>query len=483
MNHLLLIIKASLASQLRWAKQHVYAWLFLAPTVLGLTYLSVSRLAESLSTDDFTFLQIEILGAILYLSLIAMGMSRATAELYHLRRPEYYFESLPVAVNTYLHVALMTRFMRNLTLVFVLLLIKRLMRETIAAQTILLLILFAVLIAIAQVFAALNWVHWGHLKEKKFLLISVSLTIISTLAASRIFAFAIKRNEVEFVIIIRDVVINLFLIVVLYLLTRFTHQRWRRLDMEFARRLKATKSFRYFSAQALKQRFSASVASQLARDFQLTFRGFTSAVYVVAAIALLLLAGLFATLTTNLLSPVPAQLSWGDAMQLQQSAAVKITGSLLTTIFSILTPLLVAYEIPLLWLERATGTSGLEVWQSKLTYTRIISLPAPLLAFLIGATTGTLPLFYSPLLFVECLMLWWSISSFIGALAFEMPTRTALSVILMVVVGAGIGIGASLAFLTNALLPFGLIIYGQVMHGLTQRGRARARYFLMFGDD
>ncbi len=482
MKKLSLIIGASIRSQWRWAKQHIYVWMFLTPTVLGLTYLSVSRLAESLSTDDLTFLQASLLGAALYVGLIALGMSRATAELYHLRRPEYYFEALPVEASIHLHSALLMRCFRNLVVLLVLILVKKLMRESVSAPTFLMLLLFAMLIATAQVFATLAWIHWGHIKNKSVTLAIVLLLILSTIGAGKSFAIAMKYNQTGLWDFNVAGLSAIGAAGIFYLLTFALHKRWRAGDMEYARRLKATKPFQFFNSTSLGRRFSASVAAQLARDFQLTFRGFTSAVYVVTAISLLLLVALFAVLTT-MLPPAPVQLGWGEAMQAPQIAAVKIACALLVTALSILTPLLVAYEIPLLWLERATGTNGFEVWHAKLLYTRLISLPAPFLAFLVALSTGKLPLFYLPLLFVECLMLWWSVSSLIGALAFEMPTRTALAILVMLVIGSSLGIGASLGFLTNALLPFGLMIYGQAMHGLTNRGRARARYFLMFGDD
>jgi hypothetical protein len=480
---LFFIIGASIRSALRWAGQHIYTWLFLTPTVLGLSYLSVEKLAASLSTDDLTFVQTSLIGAGLYVGLIALGMSRATIELYHLRRPEYYFESLPIDAGVHLHAALLTRCMRNLIVVAVLLLVKRLMHGNLNGQTVLLLLLFAVLVTTAQVVAALVWIHWGHIKDKLRTFISLLIIISSSYEAGRAFAMAIKGGDASLITFNRTVTGVATAISLLYIFTLFMHKQWRAGDMEYARRLKATRPFRFINSAALRRRFNASIAAQLARDFQLTFRGFASAVYVVVAITLLLLVGLLTVLTTNILPPVQIQLGWGDAMQTPQVAAVKIACALLVTMVSILTPLLVAYEIPLLWLERATGTNGFEVWQAKLLYTRLISLPAPFLAFLVGLSSGKLPLFYSPLLFLECLMLWWSVSSLIGALAFEMPTRTALSIILMLVIGTAVGIGASLGFLTNALLPFGLMIYAQVMHGLTNRGRARARYFLMFGDD
>ena len=48
-NKTLLLIGASVLSQLRWAKQHVYTWLILTPIVLGMSYLSLSELGDNIA--------------------------------------------------------------------------------------------------------------------------------------------------------------------------------------------------------------------------------------------------------------------------------------------------------------------------------------------------------------------------------------------------------------------------------------------------
>jgi hypothetical protein len=76
-------------------------------------------------------------------------------------------------------------------------------------------------------------------------------------------------------------------------------------------------------------------------------------------------------------------------------------------------------------------------------------------------------------LIIECGLLWWLASSIIGLFAFELPTRPGLAIVLMATVALALGAISVLAW------PAGLIVYGQSMHGLTQRARIRARFYLM----
>jgi hypothetical protein len=479
-----LIIGASLRSQLRWAKQHVYAWLILAPLILSITYMTASRLAENLSTDDFSFTQISMIGTALFLCLMGLSLSRASAEIYHLRRPTAYFETLPVDVNTYIHAALLTRLGRTIVTGLVILAIKVILKESIYVTTVLTMLSFVMILAVTEIFAALQWIHWSYTKDKA--MATFSILIIGLTAYNRgggLLAITFKPEDVWQGRLMGDVLLTMLWAALLYEQTRKRHRSWRASDVEHARRIEAAKSFNLFSASVFRRRFSPGVASQIARDFQLTLRGFSSAVYVIALLVPLLLAALVAALTTNLLPPIPNDLGWFDTMQLPQISAVKITCSLIAASLAALTPVLVAYELPHLWLERVTGTSGLDMWQAKIAYARLMSLPAPLLAFLLGIIFGRLPMFYIAPLFLECLMLWWAVSSLIGALSFEMPTRPGLALIVMITVGIGAGLAASFGLFTSAFLPLGLMVYAQAMHGLTDRGRARARYYLLYGDD
>jgi hypothetical protein len=85
----------------------------------------------------------------------------------------------------------------------------------------------------------------------------------------------------------------------------------------------------------------------------------------------------------------------------------------------------------------------------------------------------SVPAYYAVPLIVECLFLWWFTSSMIGLFAFELPTRPGLAIVLMATVALAFGAISALAW------PAGLIVYGQSMHGLTERARIRARFYLM----
>ncbi|HVF44690.1 MAG TPA: hypothetical protein VM936_16830, partial [Pyrinomonadaceae bacterium] len=101
MNNLCLIVGAWLTEDLRWARQNLYALLVLTPLVLGMTYFGVGRMvreAEWSPADE----QVLAACAVAAASLLALSLSRAGLEIYHLRRPESVFDSLPVTAGAQL---------------------------------------------------------------------------------------------------------------------------------------------------------------------------------------------------------------------------------------------------------------------------------------------------------------------------------------------------------------------------------------------
>jgi hypothetical protein len=264
---------------------------------------------------------------------------------------------------------------------------------------------------------------------------------------------------------------------VLYVLVRLSHKRWRGSDVEFAKRLKAPSRSGLFNLPALARRLMPAVAAQLARDLHLTLRGFSSAVYVAAAMAALWIAVLLTVVSSNLLPRVSFGEEWLDATWLPPVMATKIACILAVASLGGLVPVLVAHEMPNTWLERAIGTTGAELWEAKLWYARVVSMPAPLAAWFAGLAAGEMPGFYLAPALAECLWLWWLVSSIIGALSYEVPGRPMLALILLMIVGLAAGLLTAMAW------PVGAIIYAQAMHSLAERGRARARYYLLAGED
>src|SRR5436853_632411 len=140
-------------------------------------------------------------------------------------------------------------------------------------------------------------------------------------------------------------------------------------------------------------------------------------------------------------------------------------------------PILVGHELPHMWLERAAGTTGLDIFQAKLRYARLIAIPAPSIAWILAIITGQVPSSYAAPLLGECLLLWLLVSSLIGAMSFEIPERTGLALLMMSLTGLAVGL------LTAFMWPIGLIIVGMAGNTFTERGRIRARYFLLKGAD
>lgn len=479
MSHLLLLIRAASRSQLRWAWQHLYSLLILGPIVLGLTYVTVSRMAENLPPVELSGTTLGLASGLLVACVIALNLSRASTELYHARRPESYFDALPVSSHTLLHVALLDRVARTSILAAVIFLLhsQLLKNDTPKVAAVAPLGLFVLLVAMAETLAALNWIHWSHKRERLVAATALVFILLAAQLAGQLLVLALRPDKLPFANPTFLIVGAAAAVVLLYWAVRSLHERWRYSDMEYARRLQASSRLNIFGKRLLEKRLGPIVSVQLARDLQLTLRAFSSAVYVSAAIALLLCAALLAALTTGWLPPSFEPEGWFDTTWLPPVMAIKLAAAAITLSLAGLVPVLVAYELPHFWLERAADVTGLDMWRAKFWYARIVSLAAPLIAWFVGTATGEVPASYAlPLLF-ECLWCWWVVSSIVGSLSFEIPERTVLSIITMVTVGGAAGLFSAM------LWPFGVILYFQAMHSLTERGRERARYFLLMGAD
>ncbi|MEW6209309.1 MAG: hypothetical protein AB1631_13140 [Acidobacteriota bacterium] len=462
----LLLVTASLRSQLRWASRHLYAALVLTPIVVGMTYATASRFAAALSEWHPSPLTVAVLSVSLAVCLVALSLSQASAEIYHIRRPESSLDALPVSASSHLRAALTIRFVRASATSALILAAAIILGADLKKGA--LLLPFALLLATAQMLAALNWIHWNHRREKSSALAAIVCVAFASINAGMLLAAFARRESPLWLALA-----SLVSIILLYLLLAFLHARWRASDLEYARRLKLSGRWNILSLKAFQKRLGLIVVSQLARDLQLTLRAFSSAVYVIAGLALLTAALLATALIEGWLPADGEVKALLDATWLPSVMAVKVACVIVTVCLVSLVPVLIAYELPLLWVERAIGTTGLDIWKAKLWYARLVSLPAAPLVWAAAMMTARSPLNYSVPLLLECAWLWWMVSSMSGAFAFEMPTRAGLSIVLMATIGLSAGAIAAM------LWPIGLMIYGMSMHSLTARGRARTRYYLI----
>jgi hypothetical protein len=505
---LFLLASAELRDRWRWARQHLYALLILSPLVLGMTYVTLWQAASYDLVLEPPSPVIQILLAILsVVAVIALNLSRASREIYHLRQPAIVAEALAIERATHLHMALLARLGRSLVFGLVLLVLRSLLSDEVAADFHALgaLLLAIVLIALAEVYAALNWIHWGSTRDSRAAGLALFVLLISACVGGLLLVLffnpaaaggpppaqtaslaAQGTSPVGYLIYAGGGLCACLT----FLLTSRVHERWRAADIDYAQRLGRASRLSLDVVGVFNRRMPRSVAAMLARDLQLTLRIFSSAVYVAAAISLLLILLLLVLLTAGVLPSGPEfigglmALGWASATWLPAVIAIKLACVLAAAALSSVLPVLVYYQLPHLWLESVTGATGEEVWKAKLWYARIVTLPVVLVSYIAGVMVGTtvnqgggVPLLYVVPLLAECLWLWWLASTVAGALAFEMPDRPELSIVLILTVSISTGA------LASVLWPMGIAFYGLGFVQAAERGCARASYYLATEDE
>jgi len=487
MNQLRLVAGASWREQWRWAIHHLYSLLILSPMVLGMTYVTAVRAADQAPAWQFSTSANVALAALFTASLIALNLSSASAEIYHLRRAEAALEALPLTLATHFHTALVRRLPRTTLVGIVLWIASSLLAGSnngggvrVAAGdplVIAALLLFVVLTAFAETFAALNWIHWGHVRDPRAVIAGLMMLLPAVVIDALLLTAVLRPDDMLAQYRVWIMLGGAAWAALLYTVARVAHARWRATDIEYAKRLQSGGRSSLFGARLLRRKSTPAVAAQIARDLQLTLRVFSSAVYVAAAVAALSVFVLVTVLLTGLLPPASDDVDWFATTWIPAVMAVKLAAVAATVALAALLPVLVAHQIPRRWLERAAGTTGEEMWEAKARYVRFVSLPAPFVVWAAGVATGQVPLFYALPLLGECLWLWWMVSTLFGLLSFEMPDQPGLALILMATISAGAGFSIAL------LWPLGLVYYVFGIPQLTERGHARAHYHLVQEED
>jgi hypothetical protein len=493
-----LLLAATIRDGLRWAGERIYALLVLGPLVLGTTYLTLSQITGYDLKLGEPSLGAQILSAAGFvISAIAVSLSRATRELYHLRRPTVFAEALPLARSGHLHFALFLRAGHALLLGAALLLGHTfLSKESMTGESLLVLAIFCGLITVSEMYAAINWIHWGHGQSRPSAIKAVAVLITSTLMNSLLLVLFFNRAAAPGLAEALNLPGHLWaraivytagggLLLLIYLGARAAHERWRGADIDYAQRLEQRAWPEWRIEGLLRGRLPQRVRALLARDLSLTLRVFSSAVYVAVAISLLIIILLLTLLLSGSLPSVEETLGglrdfgWMSATWFPAALAIKSATLLVVACLTSIVPVLVAHQIPHVWLERAVGATGNDLWEAKLWYARLMTLPPVIAIYLLGAlatiTGGAIfPLSYLLPLLAECLWLWWLTSSIAGALAFEMPDRPGLALVL------SLSLSLSIGALSVILWPMGLGIYGMGVEQAKERGIMQsARYLMM----
>jgi hypothetical protein len=456
----------------RWARENLYALLVLGPLVLGMTYLGVGRMVREAAWSP-SEAQTLAAGVVAAACLVALSLSRASVEVYHVRRPEWVLDALPVSAAVQLSAALARRAAHACASGAGALVLRWLAGGSFGAQVFASAALLVCVLASGEVLSALVWVRWSHRRgAARAAAVALSVTACA-LAAGALLASAVRPGGVTLPSRTAVLAGGALAAVAQGALAFVIHGRWRAADAEFAQRL-GTRERWGGAIERFAERVCGGreeLAAQVARDLRLVLRGFSSAVYAAAGVAALVIVLLAALLLGGELAEGEAG-GFGSMTWLPRVLAVKFACVLATAALSALVPVLVAHQEPHLWLERSVGLKGEDAWRAKLYLARVVTAPAAAAVCVAGVACGAVPAAYAVPLLAECAWLWWLVSTTAGGLAFEMPAQPGLALVL--VLCAGLAAGGLTAF----LWPIGLGIYGFAVQPLCMRGAMRAEMHL-----
>lgn len=456
----------------RWARENLYALLVLGPLVLGMTYFGVGRMVREAAWSP-TEAQTLAAGIVAAACLVALSLSRASVEVYHVRRPEWVLDALPVSKGAQLSAALVRRAGHACAVGATALVLRWLAGGSFGVLVFASAALLVCVLASGEVLSALVWVRWSHRRGAARALALLGSVVACAATAGALLASVVRPDGVTLLSRTSLFMCGALTVVALGAFAFAVHARWRAADSEFAKRLGARERWGAFIERFARRACGGreELAAQLARDLRLVLRGFSSAVYAAAGVGALLIVLLIALLVGDVLAEGEAE-GFGSMTWLPKVLAVKFVCVLAMAALAATVPVLVAHQEPHLWLERSVGLKGEDAWRAKLYLARVVTAPAAVAAWVAGLMCGAVPAAYAVPLLAECVWLWWLVSTAAGGLAFEMPAQPGLALIL--VLCAGLAAGGLTAF----LWPIGLALYGFAVQPLCMRGAMRAEMHL-----
>src|SRR6185503_6216224 len=209
--------------------------------VVGFTYFTVARVINNLPPLEPSPSVAVAFAALFEAVLIALSLSRASAEIYHLRRAESYFDALPVDTATHLRAAIITRLIRTSFVAVAALLAHS--RASAGAvldlNNLLPFIIFIILTSLAEVFAALNWIHWGHVKDKLAAFVAIAIVLITIVLGAALLALIIKPDYFSQTFALWLIIGSAVWSASVCFIVHRMHERWRASDIEYAKRLQS----------------------------------------------------------------------------------------------------------------------------------------------------------------------------------------------------------------------------------------------------
>lgn len=484
MKSLRLILYFKFLETLRQIKDNLFTLFFLGPIILWFVYMLAVPYLDALAvglSPVFSANSLQTLATILIFLFLLSSLSDVIAEVYPIQSPESYLDALPIAAKWRFFSLLIIRISKNFPLLFVIGLVNFLVSKIANRPSQSLSIVFFILIPIALQLASLQLAlvilatHFKQLRFARILLFFAFISVIGYLVPKvgyfLGFPFIGMRELLMLVynnwtgssssLISIYSLISLLVFMGVTIIALISYQKWAILDREVVEQALAKK--RYFSDLigqnfVLAKIFGLKIGAPLLRDLILTFRFFSAAVYLSFA---------FATIFEVSLIVLAQRTDYPVEIIAQGVTA------LATFALAALAPALVKHQLPFLWLERSLPVSGEDMSTCKMFYACLISLPIPIISFLLSLVLKPLPLAEEGFLLFQIMLVWLTVASLVGILSYEIASRPALAIIF-------IAIGSlAIAILVIQLWWIWFILYPYVMDKLLVRGRERARILII----
>lgn len=474
----------------RALREQLFTLLVIAPMIVGGFYLvlepTLSRLAEMArdASGSLTYAELFAVLLILCVLLLTTSLPSTVRLLYSLHSPDAYLDGLPVGAWTRFHIVAAVHLGKSLPVAVALLAAHHLLRGAgpwFNAETASRVVVAVAEIVLAAMILAMLLVHFRQMRAGRILLATIVLAAVAILGTAypglnallfplmpaaveltRISAAALGWGDIAGLPWLAWPVVSVHLvwIPVLYLAAGGLFARWRTDDRE-----KALESVRRNRAQGgLLEQFvlrvaGSVVAPQVVRDLRLTMRGFSIAVYVAVALALLFQAGVVFAADQPALRPV-----WFERV-------VLFGGAMSTLSLSALAPLLLSFQRQYFWVEKSSGVEAVTLSKAKVWYACFLSLPVWLLTGLTGIALIPLGAVDALLFLAVSASVCLTVASFIGAFSFEIVSSPVLGLLLSGLFAMGL---AGLFIIAGGAWPVPAFLYVYFMGPLLERAEHHA---------
>lgn len=478
MQRITLLLIYRVIQTIRLLLENLYVLFLLGPAIVTFVYLIAEPYLQALADGIYqTPQQLELAGSALLLLALLSAISAVAAEFYPVQSADSYLDGLPISLaERYLSVFLL-RLGKNIPLISILastVCVTGLKRGTTVDPIALAvdLVLVWLQLTALQLALAVIGVHYGMLHTSR-ILIAAGLYLVASLyipdylpLAGALDAF-ICMAEYLFTGGLRTpepASIALSLVVTtLSLVTSFLcYRRWAVADRGAVERYLSLARITPIEGVVvqIERMWGVQVAYQLVRDLLLTLRFFSSSIYVSVVSAVLFEVVLIVYAFRYTRTGVEFEI------------VVQVAAALTTFALSALAVAMVRYQMGLFELERPLPLHAADLYQGKLLYARLISLPAPICTAMITLSIGNLSLVDAVMLVLKLLMVWLLVASIVGGLVFEMASKPLLAIPFVAIASL------SIASLTIRLWWLWVIIYPYLIDKLEARGRQRAYLYL-----